>query len=166
MPRGQQARTPFDWGFVFLWIVATSMGWVLGRVLMPALSLVMTGVAMAILQWLVLQSRIVRHVHWLALSVAGWAAGGLFVLVAVPIELDVLTGPAFGAATGFAQWLVLRREVHWSGWWLVVMPLAWTTGLSVLPGILLTGVMAGLLTGIALALLLRNPQPQQAEAGA
>ncbi len=166
MLKGEEERTAFDWGFLFQWMVATTMGWILGRILMPALALVLTGLCIAVLQWLILQSRISRDVQWLVLSIAGWSAGGLFVLLVVPVELEIFTGPALGAASGFAQWLVLRREVHWAGWWLVIVPLAWTTGLSVLPGILLTGVMVGVLTGIAFELLLRNPRPVQADSSA
>ena len=157
------ARTAsFDWALWFQWIVATTMGWILGQVLLPGLTLVTTGLGIAALQALILISRIRRPAHWLLASAVGWTVGGLFVLLLIPVEAEVLAGPIFGASTGVAQWLVLRREVHWAAWWIPITTLAWTTGLSVLPGILLSGMMAGVLTGIAIELLLRNPRPQQA----
>jgi hypothetical protein len=153
-----QEKTAFDWGLWFQWMVATTMGWVLGQILFPELALVVTGLAIGVLQWLVLQHRIRTAWRWAAATVIGWTIGGVFVLVAVPVEIEFLAGPIFGAGAGIAQWLVLRREVHWSGWWPVVSTLAWTTGLLVLPGFMFSGVMAGMMTGFVLELLLRYPR--------
>ncbi len=149
----------FDWGLWFQWIVATTMGWILGQFLFPGMALVVTGLGIAILQWLILQHRISRAWRWLVATNVGWLLSGVIALVAVPVELEfLLVGPLFGAGTGIAQWLVLRQEVHWAGWWIVISTLAWTTGLAVLPGIFLSGIMAGIPTGIALELLLRYPK--------
>jgi hypothetical protein len=153
-------KQPFDWAFFFQWLVATTMGWVLGQVLFPELALIVTGLAIGILQWLVLVQHFSKAWRWLAATVIGWTIAGIVVLVALPIELEFFTGPLFGAGAGIAQWLILRREVCWSGWWIVVSALAWTVGLSVLPGIILTGIMVGVLTGMVLELLLRFPKPQ------
>ena len=71
--------------------------------------------------------------------------------------MALLAGIVFGAAVGSAQWLVLRREVHWAGWWIVISTLAWAAGLGLLPGFLMSGVMVGAMTGLALDLLLRYP---------
>jgi hypothetical protein len=38
--------------------------------------------------------------------------------------------------------------------------MGWTTGLTLLPGFLLTGTMVGTLTGIALEVLARSPKPK------
>jgi hypothetical protein len=62
-----------------------------------------------------------------------------------------------GVTTGAAQWLILRGEIRWSGWWIAVSAVAWAVGISVLPGVMLSGTMAGLITGIGLELLLLNP---------
>jgi xanthine/uracil permease len=55
--------------------------------------------------------------------------------------------------------VILRREAHWSVWWIVISNVGWTTGMALLPGLILTGVMVGAVTGIALELLLPYPKP-------
>jgi hypothetical protein len=62
-----------------------------------------------------------------------------------------------GFTTGAAQWFILRGEIRWSGWWIAVSAVAWAVGISVLPGVMLPGTMAGLIIGIGLELLLRDP---------
>jgi hypothetical protein len=49
----------------------------------------------------------------------------------------------------------LRKEVEWAGWWIIINILAWTTGLTVLPGLLSSGALPGALTGLALVILFR-----------
>jgi uncharacterized YccA/Bax inhibitor family protein len=58
---------------------------------------------------------------------------------------------------------VLRSELDWAGWWIVISVVAWTTGMALLPGVMLTGVMAGAITGLALILLIRFPKPQRVQ---
>jgi hypothetical protein len=70
----------------------------------------------------------------------------------------MFSGVVIGTMTGLAQWVILRKEVHWAGWWIVISALAWTTGLALIPGVLTSGVMPGAITGIALELLLRHPK--------
>ena len=73
------------------------------------------------------------------------------------------------ATTGAAQWLLLRREVHWAGWWILVSLLAWSAALSLapdfgsnaLPPLVLSGVTVAVVTGVALALLLNFPKPPE-----
>lgn len=147
----------FDWAFWFFWIMATTWGWILGGFLVAGIALLITGLAVAILQWLVLKQRIGRSWRWISVTGIGWAAGWVLVVAALP-EFDFMHGLVLGAATGLAQWTVLRREVYWAGWWIVISTIAWTTGLTLLPGALTSGVIPGALTGIALELLLRNPK--------
>lgn len=158
-----RSQGPFDWGFLFQWMVATTMGWLLGKVLFPGLTLVVTGLAMSGLQWFILQHRLPKAWRWIAASMVGWLAGGLVVTLLLPEPFEFLSGLLFGLTTGLGQWTVLRREVLWAGWWIPVSALAWTTGLNVLPGIMLSGVMIGLVSGIALEILLRHPKPRQTQ---
>ena len=148
----------FDWKLWFLWIMATTWGWLLGGWLIAGVAMLASGIAIAILQWLVLQHRIRNAWLWILASTAGWMAGWGLDLFAVPTELGMFSGVVLGAATGMAQWMILRREVYWAGWWIVISALAWTTGLALIPGTLTSGVMPGAITGIALELLLRNPK--------
>jgi hypothetical protein len=117
------------------------------------------GIALGIMQWFILQHRIHKAWWWIIATTAGWLLGSTVIISLVPVGMDFLAGVILGITTGTAQWLVLRREVYWSGWWIMINVVAWTTGMALLPGILLTGVMAGVISGFAMELLLRSPKP-------
>ena len=155
----------FDWFLWFLWIMATAWGWIVGRILFPAVYLVAGGVGVAAFQWLVLQHRFSRSWRWLAYTAAGWATGALLALALGEFEAGFFPGLFVGSAAGLAQWLILRREVRWAGWWIPISAAGWSTGLSMALAPLLAGVLAGAMTGIALMLLLSYPSKPQAAAG-
>jgi hypothetical protein len=142
----------------FLWIMATSVGWVLGRLLLPNLALVTVGLAIGILQWFLLQRRFKQAWQWILATAAGWMVGSVISYAAIPAGMDFLVGILVGITTGSAQWLILRREVRWAGWWIIINVVAWTTGLAFLPGLISTGAIVGLITATALALLLNAPR--------
>jgi len=150
----------FDWAVWFFWIMATTWGWLLGGFILPGLTLVISGFMVAVFQWLVLQGRVTRPWFWIIATSIGWIAGYLLTFYLLPKELEILTGMMLGLTTGVAQWIILRREFHWAGWWIIFSMIGWTTGLNLLPGILLTGTMAGAITGLCLEILLRNPKPK------
>ncbi len=111
------------------------------------------------MQCLVLYRCIPQAWRWALFTAIAWIGGAVILLVTIPSDLQLLlTGPIVGLCTGLAQWLILRCEVRWAGWWIVVSALAWIAGLTLLPGILSTGALAGAMTGIALSLLLHNPK--------
>lgn len=139
--------------------MATSLGWVLGRFLLPNLAFVIIGVALGIFQWIILQQRLRDAWQWILATALGWSFGSIIVMFFMPNAMDFIAGVVIGITTGTAQWLILRKEFYWAGWWIVINVVAWTTGLALLPGILLTGVVAGLVTGTAIALLSQNPMP-------
>ena len=152
-----QNETAFDWAFWFLWILATALGWFLGGVFLPGIGLVPSGMAIAFLQWLLLKQRIHKAWRWILLSLIGWSLGWGISLIAYSLGFDFVNGMVIGLCTGAAQWLILREEVHWSGWWIAVSAVAWAAGITLLPGVLLSGTIAGVITGTALGLLLRLP---------
>ena len=140
--------------------MATTWGWLLGRLVLPELNLVIAGVLIGIFQWLVLQGRVARPWRWIAATGIGWVAGYLITLFTLPQGLAAFEGIIIGLTTGIAQWVILRRELHWAGWWIIFSVIGWITGLTLLPGLFLTGTMAGTLTGLCLEVLLRNPKPK------
>ena len=150
----------FDWALWFFWIMATTLGWLLGGLLLPGLAFVTSGILVGIFQWLVLQSRITRPWRWVVATSIGWLVGYLITLFVLPQELFVFEGATIGLTTGFVQWTLLRREVYWAGWWIIFSIIGWTTGLTLLPGVLQTGTMAGALTGLPLEILLRDRKPK------
>ena len=147
----------FDWALLFQWMVATTVGWILGVMLFPGLSLLAAGVFICVFQAIILKGHIARPLRWVQASLAGWGFGYLLVVLLVPPGLEALQGLLLGLAIGTAQWLVLRGALHWAAWWIPFSVMAWVTGLTLLPGFFLTGTIAGALTGLALEILLRNP---------
>jgi len=150
-------RLPFGWTLWLQWLAVTTLGWVLGGLLLPGLALVTAGLVIGILQWVVLRQRLPEAGWWILASTVGWAGGWAIVIALVPPELGVLTGAVLGAAMGTLQWLFLRGHFHQAGWWIVVSTLGWTAGLTLLTGQFLVGAVAGAVTGIALELLFRFP---------
>jgi len=160
-PVRKQQTTFLDWAFWFQWIMVTTVGWVLAGAIFSGIAYFAAGFTIGILQWLVLQSRISRAWRWIIVSAGGWTAGALFTFfLTLPVN-NFLGSLITGAATGIAQWLVLREDLHWAGWWIPVSIVAWTTGLALLPGLLSTGALAGAVTGIALVLLLPYPKVEK-----
>jgi hypothetical protein len=137
--------------------MATTLGWFLGG-LTPGFPIITSGLLVGIFQWLVLQRRIDKSWRWVVATFIGWTAGFLIVFFGIPQPLLNVDGFVIGLTTGFAQWTILRGELHWSGWWIIFSIVGWTTGLTLLPGVMLTGTMAGVLTGLALEILLRHPK--------
>lgn len=145
--------------------MATTWGWVLTILIFPALRLATAGVFVGIFQWLVLQGRVPRPWRWIVATGIGWILGYFVTLYAVPSEPGILTGMTLGLMTGIAQWIILRKELHWAGWWIIFSVMGWSTGLNLLPGFFITGTMAGALTGLCLEILLRNPRPKSVTTG-
>jgi hypothetical protein len=157
-----QSSDSFDWAFWFQWVMATTLGWLLGQILLPSVTLLISGYLIGAFQWAVLIRRLSKARRWAVVTIVGWSIGALIFLFAPP-TLDILRGPILGAAVGIAQWNLIRREFHWTGWWIPVSLIAWTTGMTLLPGLLSTAVTSGAITGLALDLILRYPKRVKTE---
>jgi hypothetical protein len=151
-----------DWALWFYWIMATTLGWLVGVFLFNGIPLVISGVAIAAFQWSVLYKRIQNSWRWLVFSALGWIAGTIFLVLSVPDQMGLLAGPVLGAVLGVVQWLILRKELEWAGWWIPISILAWTTGLTLMPGFLTSGALPGALTGLTLVILFRYSSPKEA----
>ena len=148
----------FDWALWFFWIMAVTWGWLIGSLILPGLTLILSGCMVGVFQWLVLQGRITRPWLWIVATSAGWIAGYFITLFMLPQEFAFLEGLVLGLTTGIAQWIILRRELYWAGWWIVFSIIGWITGLTIVPGVLSTGTMVGALTGLPLGILLGHPK--------
>jgi hypothetical protein len=155
----EQSRLAFDSALWFQWIMASTLGWLLGSVIFPGLSAISAGVGVGVLQWPILYRRIPRAWRWPLVTAVAWIGGSIVLQVAVPSDLQLLlAGLILGPIVGLAQCLVLRQGIRWAGWWIIISTIAWITGLTLLPGILASGAMVGALSGIALSLLLAAPR--------
>lgn len=149
-----------DWALWFYWIMATTVGWLLGSLLFRGIPIVVAGAFIAGFQWAVMYQRIHKAWRWAVWSSIGWIAGYLLAMIIFPTNSKILLGPVLGGAVGISQWLLLRKEVDWAGWWIIFSILGWTTGLTLLPGMLSSGALPGALTGLALLLLFRFSSPR------
>jgi len=147
---------PLDWALWFFWIIATTIGWLVGPLLFSGIPLAASGVAIAALQWAVLNHRIQRAWRWAVVSSLGWIIGVILLVIFVPTGLNILAAPLLGGILGLGQWFLLRYEVDWAGWWIVSSILAWTIGLVIMPGSLTSGSLPGAITGLTLIFLFRD----------
>lgn len=154
-------QNSFDWALWFQWMVVSAAAWVIGRYLFPSLATVTIGLALGTLQWFLLKSRIEDAWWWIVASAFGWAIGSVLLILLIPESFDVFAGLILGLSLGTFQWIVLSRFVHWSGWWIIVNIIAWTTGMALFPGIILTGVIAGLITATALTVMFMYPKQKE-----
>ena len=150
-----------DWALWFYWIMATTLGWLVGNLFFNGIPVIISGVAIAGLQWTVLYKRIQKAWRWAIYSSLGWIAGYIFFVVFVPASLGFLLGPLMGGVAGSVQWFLLRKEVDWAGWWIIISVLAWTTGITMMPGLLSSGALPGALTGLTLVILFRFSSSEQ-----
>jgi len=144
-----------DWTLWFYWIIATTMGWLIGNIFFLGIPVIMAGAAISVLQWAVLHKRIHKASRWPIHSFVGWTSGYILFVLLSTGNYAIPNGTLIGAAVGVAQWLLLRKEFNWAGWWIIISTIAWTTGINVMPGMLTTGALPGALTGLTLVILFR-----------
>ncbi|MEA3351821.1 MAG: hypothetical protein U9Q82_14490, partial [Chloroflexota bacterium] len=132
--------------------LATTVGWLIGGAFLPVE--IGAGLAVGLLQGLILRPMIARTGWWVVASSVGWIVGwGL--IIAIPLQLESINGAILGATMGVAQWFVLRKKIPQAGWWIIISTLAWTLGLAQIMGEALVGTVVGIVSGIALELQLR-----------
>jgi hypothetical protein len=132
------------------------------------------GLSLGFFEWLLLRRMFVRIGWWIMATLLGWAAGfpasfaifqGLMGLTGEQITgalAGVLQVSLFAVLVGILQWLILRRHVRLAAWWIVASLVGWNAALALGgPGALvisaqiyLTGLVYGLVTGLALVILL------------
>ena len=117
-----------------------------------AISSMLTGALVGLVQWLVLGRRTAQGYRWVLASGLGWAVGSLMTVVvgngifglvnlalfgAVNIGLvwavsgavsGFVSGAIGGSVFGLAQWLVLREKVSKADGWVLSSSLGWAVG--------------------------------------
>jgi len=152
-----------DWTFWFYWIMATSIGWIIGKLFFSNFPIILSGIGVSALQWAVLYGRIHKAWRWGILSSIGWISGYILFVVIFSSSSSILLGTFLGITVGIPQWLILKREVEWAGWWVIISALAWNTGLTIMPGLLTSGALPGALTGLTLVILFRFSPSKEPE---
>jgi hypothetical protein len=182
-------RTTAERNLGLQWVVAVVIGWAIGFFVCEWLEGFLStafidglviGTAVGISQGIVLRKRIAPVVPWVVLSIVGFGIGKFFsdsVGRAAPGPLGmVLGGAVIGLSAGVAQWLILRRRFPQAGLWIGANVLGWAAGWSLISSadgsdlsvavVYAVGaagaVLVGIITGIALIALVRQPiiQPE------
>ena len=180
------------WRLWLWWVLASTVGWAVGGTVGEAVggglsrdinvagyvSVAVGGIAAGALQWLVLRRQVARAGWWVVTGIVGGAVVGVGVGVVgwVVSWVRGVVGGAdwgvgvvlFGPVVGALQWLVLRRQVAWAGWWVLASAVGWVVG-GLMAGIaagvvgwVVAGAVYGAITGPVLVWLLRQPVPAAA----
>ena len=154
----KEQKQSVEWAIWFQWVLASTLGWLLGWFLVGELGV---GAVIGLAQWLVLRQAIDdRFGWWILASAGGWIVGWGLIVSGILISPEsgitsIVTGSVIGLAVGLAQWFVLRRVVSRAGWWVLASTAAWILGLAGLLGGTLVGAVVGAVTGFMLDWLLR-----------
>ena len=169
-------------------LVLSVVGQVGATVIAIALVGASVGITLGLAQRLTVPDEISSIKYWALSSALGWAVGltlaQLISWIGEVAQSDVLIGVppllVVGIAVGIVQWLAVRRAVQRSSLWIVSNAIGWMAGLPVaaillqvtgslaaslgdsgvyLIAELLSGAVAGLVTGVTLGLLQQNPGP-------
>jgi len=130
------------------------------------------GLLTGILQYELLHRYLLHMGWWVLATVGGWVMGLL--LIFIPSWLQIWSSESFdldlafivmGLSIGVGQWLLLRRRLSRSSWWVGANIIGWrllsllNTGNSIGQyGLLLLGFLPACATGIILALLMNHTQ--------
>lgn len=166
-------------GFLPSIILVNIMDLALARIVVPLFAGFLVGLA----QWFVLRKYVYDVSDWIWAAGASWAVGyalGLLIINGLTgTGLDGFIGYLlFGAIVALVQWPILRREIPNVWMWILANVIGWTAGFylsqfsldlffngpaispvastSVLSGV--SGLVAGAITGIALVLIVRQPE--------
>ena len=149
------------------------------RIIVPLLAGFLIGLA----QWAVLRNYVLNSHDWILAAGTSWAVGyavGLFLinLLASSYIGSLVSYVLFGAVIAIVQWPILSREIPHLGTWILTNVIGWTAGFYLsqvalnlffngptIPPVtstsfiaIVTGLVAGAITGIALVLIVRQPE--------
>src|SRR5215216_6747881 len=146
------------------------------RIIVPLLAGFLIGLA----QWAVLRNYLINSQDWILAAGTSWAVGyalGLFLinLLASSSMGNFIGYVLFGAIIAIVQWPILRREIPHLWTWILTNVIGWTAGFYLsqvalnlffndpaIPPVtstsflaVVSGLVAGAITGIALVLIVR-----------
>jgi hypothetical protein len=159
IPDLMEAANWLGWAFWFAWVLANSVGWIVGMslawllsVIIPPLSAgtwtasvwtvggMIVGTNLGINQWFLLRplryGTLGRRANWwVAATIFGWAIS-LLVVVGLGLGARIgypLVGLVIGLAVGIPQTFVLSIQNRLGWLWPIAHSLAWVIGLSTIP---------------------------------
>jgi serine/threonine protein kinase len=146
----QARRVPSTRSFWLQWVLATAvsgaMGWAVSYSVFfssdfedSVLNIVVTtlvGTSVGIAQWFVLRRQVPQTGLWVLATAVGEAVGlalsvslfqSLYETMPMPL-VESFYGAVIGVLVGIGQWLVLRRQIAQTGWWVLATTLGKTVG--------------------------------------
>lgn len=148
------------------------------RIIVPLLA----GFLIGLSQWAVLRNYLTNSADWILGAGTSWAVGfavGLFLInmLASSVVGTFIGYILFGVIIAIVQWPLLRREIPHIWMWILANVIGWTAGFYVSEVALnlffkgptispvtstsfisvVTGLVAGAITGIALVFIVRKP---------
>ena len=136
-------------------------------------------------QWILLRNQFHKLFWWLAAGAFGRFFGvliGYMVLVTIITQFNLPSGiwqfylfsTLRGVILGVSQWIFLKQQRVKADWWILASAVGWTIGLILIDAshkeFIRNGVdyaIAGIITGIVMIWILRQPatEPKEAEIG-
>lgn len=154
----------------------------LARVIVPLLAGILIGLA----QWLVLRNYVTESTDWVIHLAASWVLGYTLGLLIIDLLANTYTGVIFsymlfGLIIALFQWPILHREIPRIWVWVLANIIGWGLGAYLsqvtiasifanqagslvaitIVNMAVTGLVAGLITGVALVLIVREPERPQ-----
>lgn len=160
----EQPRSQFDWGLWLQWLLATTLGWLVGLFLLGEVGI---GACVGLAQWLVLRREVANAGWWILVSAVAWLVGWELIAAGLlPPGTNLISalvvGAIMGSFLGVGQWLLLRRWTQYASMWIPANLSAWSVSFSgMFGGAIMAGVVAGAVTGLVLDLLLRYPRAEK-----
>jgi hypothetical protein len=149
------------------------------RVIVPLLAGFLIGLA----QWAVLRNYLLNSHDWILAAGTSWAVGYALGLLLINVFAGSVLGGflgyvLFGAIVAIMQWPILRREIPHLWMWILANVIGWTAGFYISQAALnlffndptippvtstsflavVSGLVAGAITGMALVLIVRQPE--------
>ncbi len=156
-----KVRTTIDWTLWAQWLLATTVGWIIGLASGGELGI---GLIIGFTQWLVLRRYVSQAGWWILVTALGWGIGwsiivsGFIIPADLGLSSSVFSGALLGLTVGLGQWFLLRRWVNFASMWLLLSLSGWAIALAGFLGSTLVGAVVGAVTGFAFDFLLRFPR--------
>ena len=96
--------TQLDWQLWFYWIMATTLGWLIGNLLFQGIPFLIAGGIIAAFQWSVLFKRMHKAWLWIIHTFVGWFSGYLASILLFPDHAAFWSGPLVGLTVGSASY--------------------------------------------------------------
>jgi hypothetical protein len=147
---------PFKPVYLLWWILSNIIGWVIPGIVIIGFSAsnfaivtspasiadffliaiggwIFGGIVISMTQWLILRRNGKNIIWWIPVTLLSWIAAGAINELVKGFIGGCIIGKAVawgiaGAVVGFAQWLVIQKQLRKSSWWILSNSIGWIIG--------------------------------------